>query len=231
MDFIRGIKAGIPIWMGYIPIAIAYGVLGKSSGLDNVTIVSMSVLVYAGASQFIAVNLFAAGIPAFEIILTTFMINIRHMIMSASLSMKVKDNVDKKIRMLIAFGITDETFSLTSILGEKEKLSHSFLLGVNISAYIAWISGGIIGILFSQIIPESLQSSMGIALYAMFIALLIPSIQKSRIVLVVAISGGILHIIIVYLFNVSNGWTILSASVASAFLGTLLMTEEKEVEQ
>lgn len=225
MNFKDGIKAGIPIWVGYIPIAIAYGVLGKTAGLSNMTIILMSVMVYAGASQFIGINLIASGIPSIEIILTTFMVNIRHMIMSASLAMKVEDNINRKVRMLLAFGITDETFSLTSVIGEEKKLTAPFLLGVNLSAYLSWVFGGIIGIFFSQILPDALQASMGIALYAMFIALLVPSIKKSKRILVVSIIAAILHIIIVFITKVSNGWTLVLASVLAASLGSLIFVE------
>ncbi|MFZ7133613.1 MAG: AzlC family ABC transporter permease [Eubacteriales bacterium] len=231
MNFKEGIKAGLPIWLGYIPIAIAYGVLGKAAGLDNSIIILMSIMVYAGASQFIGVNLLAAGIPGVEVILTTFMINIRHMIMSASLAMKIEEHMNLKKRMLVAFGITDETFSLTSVLGENKKLSFSFLIGVNFSAYLSWVVGSMIGIAFSQMIPSNLSASMGIALYAMFVALLVPSIRKSKTIFVVSVLAAVFHTVIVYGLNVSNGWTLVTASIAAALIGTFAFTEESTIEE
>src|SRR5690349_9628755 len=107
-DFLMGMKVGVPVAVGYIPIAIAFGLLAKTAEVPNQITILMSFLIYAGASQFIGVNLLVLGASYSEIILTTFILNLRHFLMTAALAQKVNADVSKTWRSLLAFGITDE---------------------------------------------------------------------------------------------------------------------------
>ncbi|MBF7097718.1 AzlC family ABC transporter permease [Alkalibacter mobilis] len=228
-----GIQSSLPICIGYIPLAIAYGVLGKSAGLSTYTIVLMSIMVYAGAAQFLSINLFAAGLPGPEIILTTFIINSRHLIMSTSLSRKLSSSVGTLARMMISFGITDESFSVSSIGNDGKKVTPGYLLGVVIPPYLFWVFGSLLGTFFSDFIPQSVENSMGIALYAMFIALLLPSMSKSKEISKVVIITAILHVVFLEFFangSSGNGWILVLASVTGAFIGTFFFQEDFEDE-
>lgn len=226
--FFAGLKAGIPIAIGYIPIAIAFGLLTKASGAPNYLGLLMSFLIYAGASQFVGINLLTIGAAFSEIVLTTFILNLRHFLMGAAISQRVDKSTSKKWLALLAFGLTDETFTVAA-LHEQEKLSKYFLLGLNTMAFAAWNAGTWAGIFLAAGLPESLKASMGIALYVMFIGLLIPSMKKSRPVLVIALFAMGLHAVFQWLpalTALSTGWKIIIATICSATLGAILFREE-----
>lgn len=224
LTFINGIKAGTPIAVGYIPIAIAFGLLANSTGLPNYAGILMSLIVFAGASQFVAVNLLAIGSTYWEIILATLILNLRHFLMTASISQRIEEGTTKKFMALLSFGITDESFMVASTRNE-EKLSPMFLLGLNLIGFSSWNIGTMIGIFLGTGLPDSIQSSMGIALYAMFIGLLIPSIKKAKPVLVVTLVAVLINSILhwIPLFSgISSGWGIIITTILTALIGAIL---------
>ncbi|HIU63971.1 MAG TPA: AzlC family ABC transporter permease [Candidatus Avacidaminococcus intestinavium] len=226
--FTQGCQAALPIAIGYLPIAITFGILAKAVGIDPALICLMSLVIYAGASQFIAINLLALGTGSSEIILTTFILNLRHFLMSATLSQKLDKTVTSPWRALLAFGITDETFSVASFQKELS-LDKAFLLGLNTLSYLAWSSGTALGVFFGAIIPDILQNSMGIALYAMFIGLLIPQMKKYRPALIVALLAmglNTLYTILPFSAGLSSGWGIIISTIASAALGAMFYAKE-----
>ncbi|WP_054956989.1 AzlC family ABC transporter permease [Paenibacillus dakarensis] len=229
--FLLGLKAGVPVAIGYIPIAITFGLLAKTSGIPVHAALMMSLLVYAGASQFIGVNLMAAGAAGLEIIITTFILNLRHFFMTASLSQRISKWTPKKWSALLAFGVTDETFSIASTQ-ESRELHPLFLLGLNAIAFISWNIGSWIGIFLSAGLPPSVQSSMGIALYAMFIGLLTPSLKKSKPVLCISLIAvlihSVLHWIIPMFIELSTGFSIIITTILSSAIGVLIFPEEGE---
>lgn len=230
LTFKAGLTAGIPIAIGYIPIAIAFGLLAKSTGIPSYATILMSFIVFAGASQFVGVNLLALGVGYPEIILTTFILNSRHFLMSASLSQKVEQGTSKKWLSLISFGVTDETFMVAS-LRQEEKLSAPFLLGVNLIAFSSWNIGTWIGVFLGAGLPESVQSSMGIALYVMFIGLLVPAIKKSRPYLIITIIAILISSMIHWIppfSSLSSGWLIIITAILAALIGVLLFPKEDE---
>lgn len=225
---VDGIKAAVPIAIGFIPIALAYGILAKASDVPNIICALMSLLVYAGASQFMAVNLMSLGVMGGEIVMTTFILNLRHLLMSASLAQRIEKNVSAKMRSLIAFGVTDETFSVASFRQEKT-LSPAFLLGLNFTAFAAWNIGTWLGIFLASGLPESVKACMGIALYAMFIGLLIPSLKTSKPFLIVAIIAAATHALLNWLplfAALSTGWTVIISTLIAAALGAALFPKE-----
>jgi 4-azaleucine resistance transporter AzlC len=219
-----GVKAGIPIAIGYIPIGMAFGLLAKSLNIPNYVSVLMSLTVYAGASQFMAVNLISMGTLPFEIILAVFILNLRHFLMTASISQRLMTGLPKKWMAVLSFGVTDESFAVAS-LREEKVINHHFLLGLNFIAFAAWNIGTILGIIFASSLPESVKLSMGIALYSMFIGLLVPSLKKSLPVCIVAFIAICTHTLIHYLplfSGLSSGWRIIIATVIAATSGAIL---------
>lgn len=222
--FIAGIKTSIPIAVGYIPIAITFGLVAKSSGIPDYIALLMSFIVFAGASQFVGVNLIALGTNPWEIIFTTFILNLRHFLMTASLSMRIDPSLSKAWRCLLAFGVTDETFSVAS-LQKDQLLSPWFIIALNMLAFLAWNAGTWAGIFLASGLPPSLQASMGIALYAMFIGLLVPPLRSSRpILLVVLISVGINSALswIPLSASLSTGWRIIMSTILAALAATMM---------
>ena len=229
LKFTEGIKVGVPIAIGYIPIAITFGLISKSANIEYYITIAMSIFIFAGASQFMGVSLIAGGASALEIILTTFILNFRHFLMSSSLSQRIEDNTSKKFLSLISFGITDETFAVAS-MRKEDKINSWFLLGLNTIAYFSWVGGTIVGLFLGDAIPNSLKESMGIALYVMFIGLLVPSLKGSKSIEAVVLTAVIVNCTIKWipaLSFISLGWGIIISTIAAAAMGALVFPIEE----
>ncbi|WP_409294793.1 AzlC family ABC transporter permease [Peribacillus sp. SCS-26] len=213
--FREGVSAGTSIAIGYFPIALTFGLIAKSTGLTLSETVMMSLFVFAGASQYMALNLLTLGTGTLEIILTTFIVNIRHFLMSASLNEKADDDHLAK-KAAYAFGITDETFSVASM--KPGTVSAPYLFGVNGISYASWVIFSGLGFLFGSALPRVLQESMSIALYAMFIGLLVPSIKGNGKVLFLAAAAACFNSVFSISRVFSAGWSIVTATLLSAIL-------------
>ncbi|SCZ10108.1 AzlC family ABC transporter permease [Alkaliphilus peptidifermentans] len=218
----EGIIAGAPIVVGYVPIAMTFGMLSKAVGITFLESIMFSVFVFAGASQFMALNLLVLGVGTWEIILATLLMNSRHLLMSASLAAKVKGNIKKGL-FFIAFGLTDETFSVAIM--KKGNMTTDYLLPLELEAYLGWIGGTLIGYLVGEILPQLLRNSMGVALYAMFAAILIPEAKKSKKVALLAISAGVLNTLLNYFKLFSSGWNLIIAIVLISAAGVYFTRE------
>lgn len=255
--FFLGCRSGLPIAIGYLPIALAFGVLARTAGLSAGEATAMSALVFAGASQFMAINLISGGASAATIILATFVVNFRHFVMSASLSRRLVLRWWEAA--LVGFGLTDETFVVNSLArpdelpgqsvrggyicpkvreskGDKSYecsvqeitphtatslLPPGFALGVSLMAYLAWVSGSWMGVVFAGIIPPVLTAGMEIALYAMFIGLLMPAIRRAAPAGLIALgSAGICWLLSLFF---DTGWAIVLATVVVAGIGVPLL--------
>lgn len=211
----------IPLILGFIPVAMTFGILAKNAEFSIWTCLGFSMFVYAGASQFIALNLLLMGTGFSEIILTTLLVNFRHFLMSASLAPQLPKNT-KKWSPLIAFGITDEIFSVASF--RKKPLSSSYMITLEGVGYLAWVFGTFLGFALGSILPAVLQDSMGIALYAMFVAILVPEVKKSSKAFVLAVLSGLLNIVCSYAFHMPQGWSIILSVIIASLFGTYWST-------
>jgi 4-azaleucine resistance transporter AzlC len=210
-SFISGVKAGIPIAIGYMPIALTFGLIARTTGLTLMDAIAMSVFVYAGASQFMALQMIAASTGAIEIIIATFIVNIRHFLMSASINERTTEKSPFK-KAAMAFGITDETFSVASL--NRENIDAPFMGGLIMMSYGSWVVFSALGYVVGASLPEVLQKSMSIALYAMFIGLVVPSLKKQRKALVLFASAAILCS--AFSLFISFGWAIVAATLVSS---------------
>ncbi|WP_404350580.1 AzlC family ABC transporter permease [Sutcliffiella horikoshii] len=212
-SFRNGLQAGVSIAIGYIPIAITFGLLAKSAGLTVTETVLMSLLVFAGAAQYMSLNMIVLGSGVFEIVMTTFILNIRHFLMSASLNEKVEEKSLWK-KSLFSFGITDETFSVTAT--KEGTIQTGYMFGVILIAYSSWVVSSGIGHVIGSSLPSSLQESMAVALYAMFVGLLMPSLKKHRKVVMLAGAAAILNSVFSLVIGIAAGWSIVLATITSA---------------
>lgn len=186
--FIEGIKQSWPIVAGYLPVAIAFGVSAQSLELSTHVIMLISILIFAGASQFTFIALFAAGTPLLTTILITIGLNLRHLLYGSNLSSAVK-NTPRKQRALIAFGLTDEVFATTfsKIKQVPNKQRWLWILGLEVGAYSSWIIGTFIGIKGSDFLLNNfseVKPMLNFALPALFFSLLLPLINKKTIVVI-----------------------------------------------
>lgn len=223
-QFRLGLQDGLSIAIGYAPIALTYGLLAKTAGLSLLETVLMSLIVFAGASQYMALSMFALGTGAVEVIMTTFIVNIRHFLMSASLNEKVEKEVSWK-KAIYAFGITDETFSVAAT--KAGTVSTGYLFGIISLAYGSWVVFSGIGYGIGASLPQVLQESMAIALYAMFIGLLVPSMKKSVKVAYLAILAAAFNSVFVFGNVMGKGWAIVAATLLSSVLIEAVETVKK----
>ncbi len=222
-EFKKGVKSGLPIGIGYIPVSFTFGFLAVSGGLPIWVAVIISLTNLTSAGQFAGTNLIFAGAGYLEVALTTFVINIRYMLMSLSLSQKLERKTGTLARLVMAFGITDETFVVGSL--RPGTLTAPFMLGLILMPVAGWNLGTLMGGCISTLLPQALQNAMGIALYAMFIALIIPAAKASAHVLciiciAVAVQCGLKYIP-VFSF-LSDGFRVIISTVTAAGLGAWL---------
>ena len=213
-EFSSGLKAGTSIAIGYFPIALTFGLLAKTTGLSLWEATAMSIFVFAGAAQYISLSLITAGVAPAVIVLNTFIVNIRHFLMTAALNEKMQPD-DRWKKALYAFGITDESFSVLATQ-KGNRLTTAFAVGVIVIAYSSWIVFTAIGHLIGANLPQFLQASMSIALYAMFVGLLVPSMRGNRKVVSLALIAGLINSLFYFTEWLSTGWAIMVATLGSA---------------
>src|SRR5699024_8365626 len=210
------------------PVAITFGVLASQAGLSLVELTLMSVLVYAGASQVMGVNMIAAGVHSLEIIVATFILNFRHFIMSFSFMNEARHHFSMPSRFGLSLLLTDESFAVSAIYKDemKKKNSVSFYTAIFLCAYASWIIGSFTGGLLGEIIPATLSQSMGIALYAMFIGLLIPSVKQNMKIGFIAIIAMLINLLASQFM--SEGWAIVAGTLIGGATGIYFLKEEDE---
>ncbi|PID21857.1 branched-chain amino acid ABC transporter permease [Sporosarcina sp. P3] len=228
--FFHGLKAGSSIAIGYFPVALTFGLLAKTTGLSIMEATAMSLFVYAGAAQYMALSLLATGVAPWLIVTNTFIVNIRHFLMTAALSEKVEP-ASKWKKAMYAFGITDETFSVLATQ-QNRQVTTAFTFGVALIAYSSWVIFTAVGHVIGANLPQFLQQAMSVALYAMFIGLLVPSMKGNRKVVLLAAIAAAIHCVLYYTHLLSTGWSILVATLASAiFVEILYVKSNKNVDR
>lgn len=219
-EFMKGCKKGLPIALGYFPVSFSFGVLVVSSGLPLglATMISLTNLTSSG--QFAGVSLMLTHASYMEIAMTLLLINARYFLMSLSLSQKIDQKMNTLQRMIISFGITDEIFSLASI--QDKVLTFPFMLGFILVPIIGWTSGTLVGETLMHFLPTSLQNAMGIALYGMFLAIIVPASAKSKPILEVVLISAMISILFYYIpfFSIfSSGIKLIISTLCGAIYG------------
>jgi 4-azaleucine resistance transporter AzlC len=186
-QFKAGVKAALPIVLGYLPVGMAFGVLARQAGLTPTEVGGMSLLVYAGASQFLAIEMILKGMAWFPIVIATFFINLRHLLMSSTLSLYFNRNRLRTLSLLSA-ELTDESFAVAMSNTSKIENRPGYLFGLQVTSHFAWVTGSVAGALFGGLIDHQ---SYGIpfALPALFICLLLLQVRKIHHLLIMVIAG------------------------------------------
>lgn len=221
--FLNGISSGIPIFLGYFPVAVSFGLLAASSGLGFLVALGLSGIVFAGASQFMAVGLLSGGASVPAIVGATFLVNLRHLLMSASVAARLSERF---LTPLLAFGVTDESFAVASNLeGARDP---RFMIGLEAAAYSGWVSGTVLGHLFGGFLPPVLQTSFGFGLYALFVILLVGPIKRRLRAIPIAVAAAATHVVLTAVDWPQAGLRIVIAMVAGAAVGAILPDEADE---
>lgn len=232
-SIIEGIKSSFPICLGCFPIGIAYGVIAKAQGMPLWFTLVLSLAVFAGSSQFIALQLLAAGAGMFEVLLTTFAINFRNFLMSSSVALRGPAGYSWLKKVLSGMTVTDETFAVISCRPEPQ-LDFGFVMGLQGMLYVTWNIGTLIGAVMMGDLGTIWNNSLGIAIYAMFISLVMPVVRNNRTLLVVAgVSGGVsLGLNLTGVRDLmGNSAVLLISAVAAAAIGAYLLSKGEAVNE
>ena len=229
--FAQGFRYGLPIMLGYFPVSFAFAVSAVASGLPWPLVVLISMSNFTSAGQQAGAGLLIRHAPLPEIGVTVFIINIRYMLMSLSLSQKLGKMPLFK-RLLIANGVTDEIFFLA--MRKDGTLSGWFLTGLAAGPYGGWVLGTLAGALAGAVLPASLSSALGIALYAMFIAIITPAARDSHPIAAVALIAIGLSCLFRYLPGlrlIPSGWALILCAILAAVFGALRFPVEAAGEE
>ena len=229
-EFINGIKDGVPICLGYFSVSMAFGISAVMSGLPAWSAVLISLTNLTSAGQFAGVNIMISAGRLIEIALTTLIINMRYFLMSLSVSQKIDEKMTLAQRFAVSFGITDEIFAVS--MRHNRPLTFMYMTGLILTPLIGWTGGSAVGAFATSVMPPILSSSMGTALYGMFIAIIIPPARDSGQVLtavLMAVAASALFAFVPILNTLSAGWTIIIITVlVSGICATLFPVTEQE---
>ena len=222
-DFQKGLRHGLPICLGYVSVAFTFGMMAVSNGLTLTQGVLISLFNVTSAGQLAGLQLMAAGGGLVEMGMTQLVINLRYALMSIALSQKMDGTMTTPRRLLMAFVNTDEVFAVAS--GQPGKVGWGYMLGLITLPYMGWALGTLLGAAAGETLPGNVVSALGIAIYGMFLAIIVPPAKKQRpVALVVAAAVG-LSLMIRYvpgLNRISGGFAIIICAVLASALGAAL---------
>lgn len=222
-DLMHGMKRGLPICLGYIPVSFTFGLMVVEAGLSPWLAILISLTNLTSAGQFAGLGIIVQDGSWVELGVTTLVINLRYMLMSLSLSQKIDPAMSVIKRALISYGVTDEIFAVAST--EAQKVTFPYMCGLIALPVIGWTSGTAMGAVISSALPKDIQSAMGITLYAMFIAIVVPVAKASKQVAIVVLISAAINAIFTWghLFDfISGGWQLIIASSLAASIGAFL---------
>ena len=224
MQYLSGARAAIPVILGFVPAGIAYAIMARQAGFTVLQTCGMSLTVYAGASQMMAAGMYAKGAGIIAIILVTFILNLRHLIMSVCV-FKRMESEKTGLKLLMAYGVTDESFAIFTT-EKKEKCTAMYFLGMITMNYLSWNVGTLIGAVAMDFLPGAITASLGIALYAMFIGLLMPGLRGNwRLIALAALTAVCNSVLTQY---ISSGWALILSTLLCAFIGVFFVELKEE---
>ena len=231
-ELISGIKAGMPVCVGYFSVSFGFGAMVIAQGLSVLQGALISATNLTSAGQFAGLTVIAAGGTILEMILTQLVINSRYALMSLALGQKLGPDVGTGKRLIAAFFNTDELFAI--YMAGYRSLNLSYIVGSGIVAAIGWTSGTILGAVAGSILPMSLRVAIGVMLYGMFIAVVIPQAKKEKTILycmIIALIFSCMFKWIPVLNSTSAGLTIVICTIATAALCAILFPIDEEVSE
>lgn len=231
MNFNKGIKDGIPIALGYLSVSFSFGLMVVNNDLSILTAVLISMTNLTSAGQVAGLAVITAGGTYAEMALTQLIINIRYALMSISLSQKLDKSFTLPHRFTTAFGITDEIFAVAS--SKPVEVSKGYMYGLIIMPFIGWSMGTLTGAVAGNILPAMLKAALGIAIYGMFLAIIIPSARDSAGVLFAVLVAAAISCVLRYVpifKSITQGFAIIICAVTAACAAALLFPV-KEVQE
>ena len=218
----KGISAGLPIGLGYLSVSFTFGIMATSAGLSWWQALLISMLNLTSAGQLAGINIMIHPMQYIEMLIAQLTINIRYSFMSVSLSQKTDDSFKMKDRWILGGFVTDEIFGVAIT---EDKVNKYFFGGLTILPYIGWASGTLIGALLGNVLPDIILNALNIALYAMFIAIIIPEAKKSvaiTVVSLIAVGLSCMFYFVPMLSSISSGLTICICALIATCIGAIL---------
>ena len=228
-EYTLGVRRGMPVGMGYLSVSFGFGTLAASQGIRVLDAFLISATNVTSAGQFAGLTLILAGAGLWEVILTQLIINSRYALMSLALSQRMGEKIGFFPRLFIAFMNTDEIFALA--MSRKEPLTVPFLLGLGLLPFLGWTVGTVLGGLAGSILPEAIRTALGIMLYGMFIAIVVPQARREKPLLAVTLLAAALSCLFTWapvLRNISSGLAIVLCTVLAAGICALLFPLPEE---
>ena len=229
MDFTKGIRDGIPIALGYFSVSIDFGLMAVEAGCTWVEAMLISLTNLTSAGQFAGVTVLAHMGTYIEMALTQLVINSRYALMGISLSQKVNARFKGLWRVILGFAITDEIFAVA--IGQEGEISRRYFAGLAIVPIIGWTSGTIVGAVLGNIMPEIITSALGVALYGMFIAVVVPKARENIHVLAVVIIAVAISVALRYIpvfSGISAGFAIIICAVIASAAGAVFFPVKED---
>lgn len=229
-SFKKGIKDGIPVCLGYLSVSFAFGIFATESGLSILQTLLISMTNVTSAGQLAGVPIITAGGAFLELAASQLVINMRYALMSVSLSQRLGNSMRLSDRFIVSFVNTDEVFAIAS--GKKAHVGRKYLYGLILTPYLGWSLGTLLGAVAGNILPSSIISALGIAIYGMFVAIVIPEAKKSKATALCAAFAVILSCMfeyIPYLSKIPSGFAIIICAVISSGLFALAAPVKEEV--
>jgi 4-azaleucine resistance transporter AzlC len=217
--FIEGTKMAIPVAFGYVPMGIGYAAIAIKAGMNPIQTISMSFLVYAGAGQIIAASMLGSGASLLAIVLTNFVVNLRYLVMTTCVLNKVEKS-NLLLNIISGHLTVDESFAIFSLSDDNNIWLY---LGLSTSAWLSWCFGAAIGVFILDLLPVIVTNSFNISLYALFVAILIPSIKESKQIAILVLITAILNI---FLSQIIGNWSLIVSTLIGAVIGMYIVDDE-----
>ncbi|MBQ6816062.1 MAG: AzlC family ABC transporter permease [Clostridia bacterium] len=226
-EFFNGVKDSIPVAVGYFSVSFGFGVAAAGIGLTFLQAALMSFTNVTSAGQFAALSVIVAIAPLINMFLTQLVINSRYALMSLALGQRLGSKFGIASRLIIAFYNTDEIFAIA--MQREKPLTKSYMFGLGPMPVLSWTLGTFLGAVAGSLLPPSISSALGVALYGMFVAIVVPNAKKDKTMLVATAISAILSIIFFfapYLKNLTGGISVVIVTVVSAAVCAALFPEE-----
>lgn len=230
-QFQLGLKDGVPIGLGYLAVSFTFGIMARGAGISTLAAVVMSLTNLTSAGQFAALGIIQAGAPFAEMAMAQLIINLRYCLMSCSLSQKLEQGMPFIHRFFISYGVTDEIFGVS--VCREGSLSPFYTYGLLCVAVPGWTFGTFLGAVSGDLLPARLLSALGVALYGMFLAVVIPPARESRIltgVILVSMAASLVFSVVPGLRDISSGFKIIILTLAIAGAAAFLFPVKEEAE-
>ena len=231
-EYKKGLWHGLPIALGYISVSFAFGIQATALGLTPLQAVMISFFNLTSAGQLAGLQLMAVGAPLVEMALTQLTINLRYALMSLSLSQKLDKSMTTVQRLLLSFANTDEVFAVAS--QQPGRLGKAYLYGLTNGPFLGWTLGTLLGALAGGILPKPVTDALGIAIYGMFIAIILPPFRRSRevrVVILIAVAMSCMFTLLPLFDFLSDGFRIILCAVVASALGAWLMPQPVKEEE